>query len=212
MEILVRYGTHYEAIKKIGSYPLTKTLHLSDLGKKGEMKAISQKCYTEMKKDGHYVDRVYELSVIDYLCLLSTRYLIHLIESDSKIPLKEITPEIYCSKIVKCIFTHKEETKNLLRLFFKDPSYLSIYIISNEILESNPENRIASTCDFEMQSFNILGTLWFTIARTEFFRERFKNTGGDWFYGSSVVKKFSEQYWEYAFKKGPLSKYVNNNK
>ena len=39
-DILLQYGTHFDAIKKIGGYPLTNSLQLSDLGKIKEMKAI----------------------------------------------------------------------------------------------------------------------------------------------------------------------------
>lgn len=110
-EILVRYARHYKAIKTIGAYPLYKDLQLSDLGETPEMKAIAQRCYTDKKKL-----RWDEISVIDFLCLISAHYLL------SNVPVSERT----AAKGLKYIIDNyegnlKEETRNTLRIFVKRP-------------------------------------------------------------------------------------------
>lgn len=109
-DIIRRYAEHYDAIKRIGSYPLFQQLQLSDLGNDREMKAVAQKCYNDMKKDG------FELSVIDYLCLISTLFLLR------DLPVK--TDKDYVRYIIENYKNAKEETTNLLRLFNRKPEYL----------------------------------------------------------------------------------------
>jgi len=119
--ILRRYADHYDAIKKIGSYPLSKQLQLSDLGDVKTLKAVSQKCYIDMKKDK------YELSVIDYVCLISTWFIFN------EAPEEDRKPEKFPKRIGVALIVRTEETRNLLRLFNKRPEFLMDLIGSKDI-------------------------------------------------------------------------------
>ena len=120
-DILRRYADHYDSIKRIGSYPISKQLQLSDLGELKEMKAETQRCYNDMKKDG------LELSVIDYLCLISTLVIVNNASKNCK------TPKDFIKHIIENYPSQKEETNNLLRLFNKSPEYLFSLIKTNNI-------------------------------------------------------------------------------
>lgn len=102
-EVMPRHGKHYKAIQTIGSYPLVKELLLKDLGNEEEMKKVVQACYYEMKKD-----KLEELSVIDYLCMISTSYLLYQTKNDYR-------------KIIDRYAMEPEEVRNFLRFFMKYP-------------------------------------------------------------------------------------------
>lgn len=118
-DILRRYADHYDAIKRIGSYPINKQIQLSDLGDLKEMKAETQRSYNDMKKDK------LDLSVIDYLCLISTLFLISNASKTCK------NPKEYIKYVIDNYASHKEEANNLLRLFNKSPEYLFSLIKTN---------------------------------------------------------------------------------
>lgn len=99
-----RHGKHYVAIKNIGRLPLVKDLLLADVGDADEMKKTVQACYYEMKKDG------LDVSVIDYLCMISTLYLAYQTGSDYRAMLNRYK-------------TEPEEVKNFLRYFMRYPFF-----------------------------------------------------------------------------------------
>ncbi len=104
-DAMLRWGKHFETIKRIGRLPLDKDLHLTDLGDVKKIKATTQACYNEMKKNK------IKMSVIDYLCRLSTIYLVFRTGGDYK----EIL-SLYSSD-------SREEVRNFLRYFMKNPSF-----------------------------------------------------------------------------------------
>lgn len=134
-EILFRYASHYDAIKKIGEYPLGASLQLSDLGDLKEMKAITQKCYKEISRDRETGIILEDISVIDYLCRISTLYLIELYKE------KGVALAV---AIVRGYFENSEETKNLLRYFIKNPFFI---LTGNE----------------DMKCFQIIGGFWLKL-------------------------------------------------
>jgi len=121
--ILLRYATHYKAIKKIGSHPICHQLQLSDLGTVKEMKAITQKCYGDIRKDGFG-----DISVIDYLCVIS---LLYLFENCPRGTLKTKTDIL--RYIIKNYDSFPEETNNLLRILIKRPEFYSTKMEDIEI-------------------------------------------------------------------------------
>lgn len=120
-DILRRYADHYDAIKRMGSFPLSKQVQLSDLGDLKEMKAETQRSYNDMKKDN------LNISVIDYLCLISTLVLVNNASKTCK------NPKEYIKYLIDNYATQKEEMNNLLRLFNKKPEYLFSLIKTNNI-------------------------------------------------------------------------------
>jgi len=147
-EISIRYGTHYHAIKRIGNYPLSRNLQLTDLGegedkeKLKEMKAITQKCYSDKKSDKF--DN--EISVIDYLCIIS---LFHLVENLSVI---DRNPEKIVRNIIKNYEINKEETNNLLRIVIKRPEFF-FKVFKTKNIELYKE-LVGFWCNLYMRSFN----------------------------------------------------------
>lgn len=112
-DVIIRYGSHYDAIKKIGNYPLCYVLQLSDLGEPKKMKAITQRCYNDMKKD--FSD--FAFSVIEYLCLISALYL------RNETPATENSSEKEVKYIIKNYENKKEETRNMLRFLVRRPEF-----------------------------------------------------------------------------------------
>lgn len=160
-EIMIKYWSHVEAIKRVGGFPLSKELQLSDLGEVKEMKAITQKCYNEIKKDG------LDISVIDYLCRISTQFIVANIKADTQID--------YAMKIVNGYFENEAETKNLLRYFMKDPFFLLMKIKTNE-----PDH---------LKTFYILGGLWFTLKELEFLESIYSGS-------PELEAKMIKQFWK----------------
>jgi hypothetical protein len=147
-EISIRYGTHYHAIKRIGNYSLSRNLQLTDLGegedkeKLKEMKAITQKCYSDKKNDKFGDD----ISVIDYLCIIS---LFHLVENLSVI---DRNPEKMVRNIIKNYEINKEETNNLLRIVIKRPEFF-FKVFKTKNIELYKE-LVGFWCNLYMRSFN----------------------------------------------------------
>ena len=104
-DAMLRWGKHFEAIKRIGRLPLDKDLLLTDLGDENVMKKVIQACYYEMK-----VDKL-KVPVINYLCRVSTMYLIFRTGGNYKKILS-----LYSSD-------NREEVRNFLRYFMKNPSF-----------------------------------------------------------------------------------------
>jgi hypothetical protein len=181
-DIVFRYATHYEAIQKIGEYPLAKSLQLSDLGDTKEMKSVAQKCYNDMHKDN------YDVTVIDYLCIISTLYVINEVNKRQK----DIQQVDYATNIVKMYFISQSEIRNLLRYFMKNP-FLFLNITRNEKQEGNAD---------KLKCFHILGGLWFTIMELEMLRSIYK--GKDKLRG-----KMEEEFWLIQKEKGFLFR-INN--
>lgn len=159
-EILTKYGQNYDAIIRIGQYPLSQELQLSNLGDIKEMKATTQRCYNDMKKED------LDISVIDYLCRISTLFLISRIKAKIQID--------YAMKIVDGYWENVEETKNLLRYFMKDPLFLL--------------NEIKTDVFDHLKSFYIIGGLWFTLRELENLESIYA--------GSSSKEKMIKEFWK----------------
>lgn len=129
---LFYYGNYLELI---GSFSLSKQLTLKDLGNTDEDKAVIQKCYRDMKRIK------FKGNVIDYLCSISTDYIINTWMSNwgnkefyanakdyfkkikgisNKKDFAEFGPVYMLMFLLKC---HENQThsKNMLRLFNKNP-------------------------------------------------------------------------------------------
>lgn len=170
--IMLRYGIHYEAIKRIGSYPLSKELQLSDLGSTKKdlktMKSISQRCYIDMRKDR------LDVSVIDYICWVSTSYVLDRARSN----LEQKTPDKYNDYIIRNYDSFREEANNLLRLFIKKPEFYF-----NWIHQDNENNGINTKSTFgvnskdsilyydDLRSFKNLAGFWFILRQKELMSE-----------------------------------------
>lgn len=124
-DIMLRWGTHYAAIKRIGGKPIYKTLQLSDLGENPDdtktMKSETQRCYIDMKKDK------LEISVIDYLCWISSQYILDM-------AVKNASDKKYIEYIKKNNGSFKEEFNNLLRLASKKPELLKEFGDTRELV------------------------------------------------------------------------------
>jgi hypothetical protein len=167
-EIYTKYGQNYDAIIRIGKYPLSKTLQLSDLGNKKEMKATTQRCYNEMKKEG------LDISVIDYLCRISTLYVLELyVKSDAN---------KYVRKIIERYFEWPEETKNLLRYFMKDPFFL-LKLIGSDSVHNH------------MIHFQYISGLWFAIMEIEMLESLYPDN-------PETREKLRKEFWETQKKVG----------
>src|SRR5665647_211256 len=109
------YATLEDEIKMIGDYPLDKSLKLIDLGNLKEMKAITQRCYNNMKKDNLNV------SVIDYLCIVSTRYLLRIMSDLLRVSGEDVRDKLRLTDFVELMLMeysdHPKEIKNFLRYF-----------------------------------------------------------------------------------------------
>lgn len=160
-EILTKYGQNYDAIIRIGKYPLSHSLQLSDLGDIKEMKATTQRCYNDMKKER------LDISVIDYLCRISTLFLVSRIKASTQID--------YAIKIVDGYFVNEEETKNLLRYFIKEPFFLLM-----EIKTEVPDHQ---------KSFYILGGLWFALKELE-------HLDSVYAHDEKLKEKMIKQFWK----------------
>ena len=114
-EIQKQYGIHLKAIKRVGGFPLSKELQLSDLtaNKKEitEMKTTIQRCYREMNDPKNEVPE--ELTVIDYLCWISSEYIWNIWKASKLEMVDFLKTEII-----------KEEINNLLRLSVRRPELL----------------------------------------------------------------------------------------
>lgn len=110
-ELKSRYGKHLSGIMRIGAFPLTKELQLSDLGKDNEMLALVQRSYKEINTDnsGKKEKDKLKITIIDYLCRLTTMYLADMTRGHRDLLL------LYDR--------HKEEVKCFLRYFVKDPLF-----------------------------------------------------------------------------------------
>lgn len=110
-ELNNRYGKHLNGIMRIGAFPLTQELQLSDLGNDNEMLALVQRSYKEIKidNDGKPKKEKLKITIIDYLCMLTTMYLADMTRGHRDLLL------LYEK--------HKEEVKCFLRYFIKNPLF-----------------------------------------------------------------------------------------
>jgi hypothetical protein len=112
-EIGRRYYQNIKAIKSIGSFPMLKSLQLSDLGKDNDMLATVQRCYKDIRTDNlereGKGDQKLDISIIDYLCMLAGLFLADMTSNHQELLLK------YSS--------HKEAVRCFLRYFMKDPLF-----------------------------------------------------------------------------------------
>ncbi|WP_148202543.1 hypothetical protein [Syntrophus aciditrophicus] len=109
LEIYVFYYGEY--LEKLGGYNLAAQLALSDLGSTGDDKAVIQRCYRDLKKED------FDGSIIDYMCWISTQCVLDAVSKH----VSEKTPTKYIEFIIEHSSDFWEDTRNLLRLFNKNP-------------------------------------------------------------------------------------------
>ncbi len=154
--VLERYARYYDYLKKLGGYPLSESPTIEELGL---TKGYIQSCYKEIKEVG------FEGNLVDYLCLISTEFILY--EWEKRLPKKveEIKSisidakqvgsiEFQLSKktdklelfITKCFFILmeiclqiSEDGKNMMRLFNKNADWLfsrRVYKVFSELIIS----------------------------------------------------------------------------
>jgi hypothetical protein len=136
---LFYYGNYLELI---GSFSLSKQLTQKDLGDTPEDKAVIQKCYRDMKREG------FKGTVIDYLCLISCEFILNSwhkewenteddginetagkllskshIKTSGKYNKHQFLPLILIMFLLVCR-KHKIHARNMLRLFNKNPQFI----------------------------------------------------------------------------------------
>lgn len=186
-DILKRYAAHFKAIKKIGNYPLAQTLQLSDLGTVKEMKAITQRCYKEMNDNP---DIYSDITVIDYLCIISTWYLIDLVKPNINFNEPYFHPVQYVQPILSKYLTHTEEVKNFLRYFMKRPfSFLAFNRDTRDMIFPEVE-------ELDLKCFKKISTFWYVLILTD----DLEKTG----------KGYGKNYWNFQVKEGYFSKIMRN--
>lgn len=100
-----KYGEFYDILKKLGEFPLSVVPELKYLNISN---AQIQSAYRDINNEPKDVIGG-RMSIVDYLCLVSTRYLVLRSEGKSeKLLNKELMPDV----------------RNMLRLFMKKPEYL----------------------------------------------------------------------------------------
>ena len=105
--------TYEHYLEHIGGISLAVPLILSDLGNKPEDKAVVQKCYRDLNKEN------FDGSILDYLCWISTQYV--LVEISKKIP--EKNPLKYAEYVINNYKTFKSDIRNMLRLLNRKPEH-----------------------------------------------------------------------------------------
>lgn len=102
--ILERYSKYYDYLKILGKAPLSETPIIDRLKM---AKGHIQHAYQEIRDDD------FSGSLIDYLCWVSTQYIMHMAAKRDRV-------EFVCESLDD----YPEEINNLLRLFIKNPSYI----------------------------------------------------------------------------------------
>lgn len=111
------YATFEESIKRLGSFPLDESPKIKDLAKTRKIKAAVQLCYREMRKGKK------AFPVLDYLCIISTRYLLQMTEMNLKISKEKIRSIDFAEKMLMQYSIYPAETKNFLRYFSQKPDF-----------------------------------------------------------------------------------------
>lgn len=166
------YAFLEEAIKKVGGYPLNQSLKIPDLGDTSEMKAAVQLCYRGMEREN------LKVSIIDYLCIVSTLYLLNITERNLKISREEIRSIDFVELMLMHYATHQEETKNFLRYFVKNPSFF-LSKITSATKETEEEN---------LKCFQIISSVWYLIMTEE---RKNRNAKPDAIKIKSLIDSFS---------------------
>lgn len=111
--VLERYARYYNFLQQLGGFPFSENPIIDDLELS---KGVIQSGYKEMKEIN------FEGNLIDYLCYVSTCYIVNEVK---KILTKDIDFNTACHYIVEKAFKHDPaDTNNLLRLAVKNPGYL----------------------------------------------------------------------------------------
>ncbi len=153
---LFEFGDYLE---EIGKHSLFEHLILNDVGRNPEDKAIIQKCYRNMKKI------IFPVTVIDYLCWISTQYLFNFYYRESAIDLNEKKSKIhkahqyllkhklkfnddkyskahdkekvYINIILFLMINHQHKihSRNMLRLFRDNPKFLVHQFVLEAVMD-----------------------------------------------------------------------------
>lgn len=123
-----KYAYYDDVLKTIGGYPLSENLTIEKLQLS---RGIIQAAYKEM------YGLKFEGTIIDYLCWVSTRYIIEIV-------LKNIEPKNYISYLKKHYGEHKEDINNILRLASRKPEILTEFIDTRELVVMWHDNYMSS--------------------------------------------------------------------
>lgn len=127
--ILTRYAKYCETLEILGKIPLCSQASIDDLK---PSRGLMQSCYKEIKELN------FQGTLIDYLCWISTLYLIDRAGSEDVVQ--------YVKKNYPSIM---EDANNLLRLFNKKPEFFLNEINSMDSIET----------------YEVMSIMWFTAYR-----------------------------------------------
>lgn len=138
-KLMDRYGRYYESLQRLGSIPLSEYPTIACLALR---KGVIQRGYKEMKEES------FKGNLIDYLCLISTEYVVYEYNKFVKDPC--LTP--FASFILEIYANESLDINNLMRLAMRHPKYLYDLIGSGK----NDEKTLPS----KIETFKPIYELW----------------------------------------------------
>jgi len=139
-KVLELYAKYYDFLQRLGIILLSETTTIKELGLS---KGVIQSGYKEMK------ELHFRGNLIDYLCLVSTEYMVLQYNKFYKKP----SFRSFAEFIVESYQTSDhEDIVNLIRLAMKNPKYLYDLFGSNEVDEKAVKSK--------MSGFKIIYGLW----------------------------------------------------
>jgi hypothetical protein len=136
-KILERYAYFYDALGKLGCFPLSVSPTIEELGIR---KSMVQAAYRDMGELN------FEDGVINYLCFISTNYILLEWEKGIIKPERYKTKtnkpkdekDVYLKVLMDILFKEALNSLNTTRLFFRNPNYF----IESEMFKKYIENSI----------------------------------------------------------------------
>lgn len=132
-KILSQFAYYSDYLMKLGSFDLSKQITIADFGISSEAKAIFQKCYRDIKKEK------FKGTSIDYLCFVSSNYIIYLWDKESGITRKndisyiqfgndkDEQKQLMSLRLINFLVIcnkNKELARNMVRLFNINPEFV----------------------------------------------------------------------------------------
>lgn len=144
-----KYGYYEHVLKRIGTFPLAYNLTIEKLKLS---RGIIQAAYKEM-----YGLR-FKGTIIDYLCYVSTLYLIEVAKKSSDKSIKT------AQTIINDYSLHKKDTINLFRLFHVNPSIVLDNIVSvDEYQEKNSKFLSEEYFVDRYKIFMLFSSAWYVL-------------------------------------------------
>lgn len=156
--LLNRYSHYYKHLQTLGQIPLNINATVEMIE---PTRGLVQSCYKEMRNLG------FNDTLIDYLCWISSTYLLDTIKNFNLTEREEMTNTLdkYADHIYKIVMINPNEPLandvfNFLRLFHKKPDYFFSFVYDSEnwVKESSPNND-------EIKAYQYLSQLWFHLYR-----------------------------------------------